>query len=58
MSPTRVPAEETTYICQFFELGVSHEQDFHLIAFEPFIDNDYVMHHLILYGCLDEYGKI
>ena len=28
-------------------------QDFHVIAMEPVINNSYVMHHMLLFGCAD-----
>jgi len=46
---TAVPAEETTYICQKYE--IPSDKMYHLIATKPIIDNAYVMHHTILYGC-------
>ena len=48
---TRVPDAETTYACQVFALPDAEE--YHLIANEPIIDNAYVVHHILLYGCLD-----
>jgi hypothetical protein len=32
-----------------FELP--QDGDYHMIATQPFIDNDYVMHHILLFGC-------
>ncbi|CAG2247962.1 DBH [Mytilus edulis] len=46
---TAVPAEETTYSCMIFNLP--SDQDYHLMAYEPYIDNEMVMHHIIIYGC-------
>ncbi|CAG2237960.1 Temptin [Mytilus edulis] len=46
---TAVPAEETTYSCMIFNLP--SDQDYHLMAYEPNIDNEMVMHHIIIYGC-------
>ncbi|XP_076468958.1 dopamine beta-hydroxylase-like [Babylonia areolata] len=46
---TKVPAKETTYICFNFELP--DDQEYHLIATEPFIDNHNVMHHIVLSTC-------
>ncbi len=48
---TPVPAQETTYMCKLFSLPADDE--FHLIAYEPLIDNAYVMHHIVLFGCDD-----
>ena len=38
-----------------FELP--QDGDYHMIATKPFIDNEYVMHHILLYGC-DETGML
>ena len=48
---TQVPAVETTYICQAYE--VPADKMYHMIATQPIINNAYVMHHTILYGCPD-----
>nr|KAG5701886.1 hypothetical protein BaRGS_014951 [Batillaria attramentaria] len=48
---TKVPAKETTYMCFNFELP--DDQEYHLIATKPVIDNDNVMHHMGLTGCSD-----
>ncbi|KAH9508904.1 DBH-like monooxygenase protein 2 [Bulinus truncatus] len=44
-----IPAQETNYYCMTFDLP--SDQDYHIIAFEPVIDNRDVMHHILLYGC-------
>ena len=49
LTDTPVPAQETTYICQAFELP--HDRDYHIIADEPYLDNHYVIHHMIAFGC-------
>ncbi|XP_067661007.1 DBH-like monooxygenase protein 1 [Haliotis asinina] len=46
---TQVPAQETTYKCMLFD--VPQDQDYHVVAIKPYIDNDNVMHHILLYGC-------
>ncbi|XP_005109973.1 tyramine beta-hydroxylase, partial [Aplysia californica] len=46
--PTPVPAKETTYICQVFEIP---EGDFHMVATQPIIYNEGVLHHMSLFGC-------
>ncbi|XP_062566816.1 tyramine beta-hydroxylase-like [Saccostrea cucullata] len=46
---TRVPSKETNYFCKTFELP--NDGDYHLIATTPYIDNEYVMHHILLFGC-------
>ncbi|XP_005101066.2 MOXD1 homolog 1-like [Aplysia californica] len=32
------------------------DQDYHIIAYEPLIDNANVLHHILLYGCTDPNG--
>ncbi|XP_048245467.1 uncharacterized protein LOC124143521 [Haliotis rufescens] len=44
-----VPAKETTYMCMVFD--IPSDQDYHMIAYKPEIDNDNVMHHIVIYGC-------
>ena len=46
---TPVPAVETSYMCMIFDLP--SDRDYHLMAYEPVIDNEHVMHHILLYGC-------
>jgi dopamine beta-monooxygenase len=46
---TEVPAVETTYMCMTFYLPV--DQDYHIVASEPIIDNADVLHHMLLYAC-------
>ncbi|XP_046567536.1 DBH-like monooxygenase protein 1 [Haliotis rubra] len=48
---TDVPAEDTTYICMIFD--VPSDQDYHYIGSKPLIDNENVMHHVVVYGCSD-----
>ncbi|XP_053381030.1 uncharacterized protein LOC123555574 isoform X2 [Mercenaria mercenaria] len=48
---TAVPAKETTYMCYTFEVP-SNES--HVVAYEPIIDNDYVMHHMVVFKCKDD----
>lgn len=47
---TPVPAKETTYICQAFELN-NTASPMHMIGSLPIIVNTNVMHHMILYAC-------
>ncbi|CAL1534325.1 unnamed protein product, partial [Lymnaea stagnalis] len=48
----KVPAKETTYMCQIFDFeAMAPPGDYHLIAVEPILDNRYVIHHIILFGC-------
>lgn len=44
-----VPAEETTYICQAFQLPSN--KTLQLIGTTPIINNTNIMHHMILFGC-------
>ena len=46
---TEVPNVETTYMCMLFEFP-SYD-DFHIIASTPYLDNEDVMHHILIYGC-------
>ncbi|XP_048751432.2 tyramine beta-hydroxylase-like isoform X1 [Ostrea edulis] len=47
--PTLVPNQETNYFCMTFELP--QDGDYHMIATQPYIDNEYVMHHILIFGC-------
>lgn len=49
---TAVPAKETTYICKIFEFE-DNANDYHLIATEPIINNSYILHHIVIFGCED-----
>ena len=51
-----IPPQVTTYMCQFMELP--SDGDYHVIAAEPMLDNEFLPHHMILYACLDEDGKV
>ena len=55
LDQTSVPTKETTYMCQVFDLP--NDRPYHLFATKPIIDNDYVMHHTLLYGCEDDVGE-
>ncbi|CAG5132243.1 unnamed protein product, partial [Candidula unifasciata] len=53
-SGSPVPTKETTYICMIFdifELGLPRDQDFHLVAVTPALDNKDVLHHISLSAC-------
>ncbi|KAK3090982.1 hypothetical protein FSP39_016225 [Pinctada imbricata] len=54
--PTQVPPTETNYYCMTFDLNLTAE--YHMIATEPVIDNEYVMHHIVLFGCAGSDGKL
>lgn len=47
---TPVPAVETTYICQAFELN-STASPVHMIGSKPIIVNKNIMHHMLMYAC-------
>lgn len=51
MPRTKVPGVETSYMCTMFD--VPSDGDYHIIANKPFIDNEYVMHHMLFFGCKD-----
>uniref|UniRef100_A0A2C9JLJ9 Copper type II ascorbate-dependent monooxygenase C-terminal domain-containing protein n=1 Tax=Biomphalaria glabrata TaxID=6526 RepID=A0A2C9JLJ9_BIOGL len=54
-SGTKVPAKPTTYMCQIYDFeSLVPAGDYHLIAVEPRLDNKYVMHHIVLFGCTDD----
>jgi len=53
---TKVPAQETSYVCFNFELP--SDQEYHLIATEAIIDNANVMHHMVLSECADSVGMV
>lgn len=50
-SDSEVPATETNYRCKVF--AVPDDDEYHLIAYEPIIDNANVAHHIVFYGCKD-----
>ncbi|XP_060070161.1 peptidyl-glycine alpha-amidating monooxygenase-like [Ylistrum balloti] len=49
---TQVPAKETTYTCMNFALPA--DQDYHVIADRGVIDNEFVMHHMIIFACSND----
>ena len=49
LDPTAVPATETNYYCQVFDLP--NATDYHIIAAEPALNNAEVIHHMLLFGC-------
>ena len=57
LDETTVPAKETTYICQSFNLEdylPDPTKPYHAVGSEPLLVNENVMHHIIVYGCEDE----
>ncbi|XP_055862636.1 MOXD1 homolog 1-like [Biomphalaria glabrata] len=52
---TKVPAKETIYMCQIFNFEqMAAPGDYHVIAVQPILDNRYVIHHIVLFGCTDD----
>ncbi|XP_071155959.1 tyramine beta-hydroxylase-like [Mytilus edulis] len=49
MPKRKVPRQTTTYTCLLFEFP--QDQDYHIVATKPVIDNKHVMHHILLFGC-------
>ena len=52
-----VPGQETTYMIQTFEFPDA-TSDYHIVAYQPHIDNEHVTHHMVMYGCPDDYGML
>ena len=50
---TPVPTDVTTYLRYGFRLP--NGTDYHLIASTPIINTSQVLHHMILYGCTDDF---
>ncbi|RUS91460.1 hypothetical protein EGW08_000784 [Elysia chlorotica] len=46
---TTIPPTETNYYCMTFDLPT--DQDYHVIATEPIMDNMEVLHHILVYAC-------
>merc|ERR1719342_1153141 len=46
---TKVPVKKTHYVCYNFKLP--SDQDYHLVATQPLIDNTNVVHHIGLTTC-------
>uniref|UniRef100_A0A2C9K6P8 DOMON domain-containing protein n=1 Tax=Biomphalaria glabrata TaxID=6526 RepID=A0A2C9K6P8_BIOGL len=51
MPTISIPADDTTYMCLSFNL--LKDQDYHIVADKPIINNTNVVHHMMLYGCDD-----
>ncbi|KAJ8302751.1 hypothetical protein KUTeg_019147 [Tegillarca granosa] len=45
----KVARKETTYVCMLFKLPT--DGDYQIIGEKPIIANDYVLHHMVLFGC-------
>ncbi|KAK3588010.1 hypothetical protein CHS0354_014541 [Potamilus streckersoni] len=54
MPETRVPPEETTYMCMVFTVPSNGVYD--IIAGTPVLNNTSVIHHMLIYGC-DEFNS-
>lgn len=53
---TNVPKKVTSYFCQAFEMPTNGT--FHMIGTSPAIDNAYVMHHILAFGCSTKPSKM
>lgn len=42
-------------MCMTFELP--NDDEYHMIAYEPIIANKNVMHHILVFGCVDTEGQ-
>jgi hypothetical protein len=55
----QVPSDRTTYSCKYYDLNNLLQQQtqkannitYHAIKFDPIIDNQDLVHHMVLYGC-------
>ncbi|GFN79661.1 dopamine beta-hydroxylase [Plakobranchus ocellatus] len=48
----QIPSEENTYYCMTFDLP--SDQDYHILANEPIVDNMEVFHHTLVWACEEE----
>ena len=48
-----VPADVTTWMCQGFQFP-DWDNEYHIVAMEPFVDNRHVTHHIALQACPNE----
>ena len=46
---TVIPNKETNYFCMIVDLP--RDQDYHLAATTPILNNTDVIHHMLLFGC-------
>jgi len=54
-----VPSSDTTYMCKSYDINTlvseqtkkSKTLTYHAFTFEPIVDNENLVHHMILYGC-------
>lgn len=50
--PWKVPARETSYTCHMFEYP--SDDSYHVVAFEPIIDQFRTLHHIAVFACEDD----
>lgn len=50
--PWEVPAQETSYTCHMFEYP--SDDSYHVVAFEPIIDQFRTLHHIAVFACEDD----
>ena len=55
MPRTKVQQNGSIYMNTHFHVTI--KTDHHVIAWKPLIDNERVLHHIVLFGC-DKIGKI
>ncbi len=55
LDKTEVPNTETNYYCQSFTLP--SDDEYHIIGHEGIVDNDLVVHHMLLYACDEHESK-
>lgn len=51
LPPTDIPGSETNYFCMLVDLP--RDQDYHLAATTPIINNSDIIHHMLLFGCTE-----
>ena len=54
LPPTKVPAKETTYMCN--AVALPQDADYHIIATTPIINSSTLLHHVLIYLC-DNYSE-
>ncbi|KAK3577799.1 hypothetical protein CHS0354_024842 [Potamilus streckersoni] len=53
---SHVPSAVTSYHCMIFDLP--KDDDFHLVATRPEVDNSHVVHHMLLFGCDERLAEV
>ncbi|XP_069138139.1 tyramine beta-hydroxylase-like [Argopecten irradians] len=56
LTQTKVPAKDTTYRCINFAFPA--DKDYHVIADKSVIDNQHVMHHIVIFGCAKQVDSL